>query len=445
MPRSPQSHTDDSGLTSRPAEATISSVPSFAVYLGQAAAKNLDKAIAANRWGWRDRVLDAPGQFFEGGSGRERIEALAAGDRVVFAVCRPGRSLRRDYDPDREVEFSRLVTTEVVRPLFTENSSVWEAAPDSFRNRVELRFLSERADVAGAAVSDDFKLALNASLNRGASPFRFVEADEAPAQSEWTPRELLTTLALYRGREVTDPATPEVVALADEFTSWSLQDQLGGSGVERSAGDVSELLESFATLDPQARTPGAPVVDAAIRNAWTAYLGDVDEVYAEVDRLDGLAAGDPALHPLESAEVGDYDVTIERAVRRARRREGRLVKLFGVWLEAQRHTVGSGRYEVDGVILRSDLIDLTSRILWEAKADVGRSSLRLAIGQLFDYLRHEPRCTAIGVLLPRRPSEDLLDLCASVQVAAAWLVGLDPIEFETHGLTNDNAAGSATA
>ncbi|MCP2367386.1 5-methylcytosine-specific restriction protein A [Agromyces flavus] len=61
--------------------------------------------------------------------------------------------------------------------------------------------------------------------------------------------------------------------------------------------------------------------------------------------------------------------------------------------------------------LLTDVYDERDRILYEAKAIAGRSDLRMAVGQLYDYRRHievaDLRCS---VLLPARPSADLRDL-----------------------------------
>jgi len=51
---------------------------------------------------------------------------------------------------------------------------------------------------------------------------------------------------------------------------------------------------------------------------------------------------------------------------------------------------------------------------------VGRNAVRLAIGQLFDYRRHASGDWAIGILLPRKPEEDLINLCTYVGAGVAW-------------------------
>ena len=52
----------------------------------------------------------------------------------------------------------------------------------------------------------------------------------------------------------------------------------------------------------------------------------------------------------------------------------------------------------------------------EAKGSVGRAAIRMAIGQLIDYSRfvEKPQCS---VLLPEKPSEDLLELLAAAGIS----------------------------
>lgn len=74
--------------------------------------------------------------------------------------------------------------------------------------------------------------------------------------------------------------------------------------------------------------------------------------------------------------------------------------------------------------LLTDVYDQTDRVLYEAKASAGRASLRMAVGQLYDYRRHLDvdglRCS---VLLPSRPTADLRDYVASAGLGVAFKDG----------------------
>ena len=67
-----------------------------------------------------------------------------------------------------------------------------------------------------------------------------------------------------------------------------------------------------------------------------------------------------------------------------------------------------------------DLVDETDHVLYEAKGDVRRNSIRMAIGQLLDYRRFESLLMSLAILLPRRPTQDLIELIHSVPVSAVW-------------------------
>jgi hypothetical protein len=73
-----------------------------------------------------------------------------------------------------------------------------------------------------------------------------------------------------------------------------------------------------------------------------------------------------------------------------------------------------------GERLACDLFDETTGTLVEAKGDVRRESLRMAVGQLIDYRRLEGTKVHPAVLLPRRPSDDLKSFLRSAGVALVY-------------------------
>lgn len=59
--------------------------------------------------------------------------------------------------------------------------------------------------------------------------------------------------------------------------------------------------------------------------------------------------------------------------------------------------------------------------LYEAKGTANREAIRHAIGQLFDYQRHIPKDgVRLALLLPHRPSDDLLDLIAGLGMSCVY-------------------------
>jgi hypothetical protein len=71
--------------------------------------------------------------------------------------------------------------------------------------------------------------------------------------------------------------------------------------------------------------------------------------------------------------------------------------------------------------------------LIEAKPDASRESIRIAIGQLFDYRRFERAPVELGVLVPERPAVDLVKLLDDLDIACIWAGGEDGFEDNRFG------------
>lgn len=96
----------------------------------------------------------------------------------------------------------------------------------------------------------------------------------------------------------------------------------------------------------------------------------------------------------------------------AQRREGILVTAFKDWLERDGHKTCRHRIRPTGELedIWTDIYDLTDGILYEAKASSTRGDVRMAIGQLLDYGRFILPKPRLAVLLPSKPSVDILKL-----------------------------------
>jgi hypothetical protein len=108
----------------------------------------------------------------------------------------------------------------------------------------------------------------------------------------------------------------------------------------------------------------------------------------------------------------------------AERTEGKLVRAFADHLRLRGHEVTRHRIEPKGVAkpLYTDLYDVTTKTLYEAKGSVARTSMRMAIGQLLDYARFLDS-PSLALLVPSRPEVDLLDLCAGLHIRVVWPEG----------------------
>ncbi len=116
---------------------------------------------------------------------------------------------------------------------------------------------------------------------------------------------------------------------------------------------------------------------------------------------------------VEALESEAYEV---RAVaeRVGTQPEKELVQRFEQYLTFHHHRARGRTIAMpEGGPLRIDIVDLDENIIYEAKADAGRMSVRLALGQLLDYehnARAERPGTRMAVLLPTRPAQDLVEL-----------------------------------
>ncbi|MGH7484590.1 MAG: hypothetical protein ACREMY_03155, partial [bacterium] len=129
--------------------------------------------------------------------------------------------------------------------------------------------------------------------------------------------------------------------------------------------------------------------------------------------------------PIEQGNVEGYDVMPSSTVKRAERREARLVRDYCSYVEMQGDDVARNKLLPHGAShpLYSDIFNNTRGQLIEAKAGLTRGDIRMAIGQLADYGRYVSPGSAHAVLLDAKPKADLLDLLASQGIAAIWRNG----------------------
>lgn len=136
--------------------------------------------------------------------------------------------------------------------------------------------------------------------------------------------------------------------------------------------------------------------------------------------------------PTEELDVAIIDVEQQHTERtfvdparepyEAERTEAKLVRNYVEHLRLQGHNVMRQRISVPGQSkpLITDACDLTTNRLYEAKGSVSREAIRMAIGQLFDYqrfLKDEPN---LSLLVPSAPEQELIDLCARLQIDVVW-------------------------
>ncbi|MFE4859392.1 restriction endonuclease [Streptomyces sp. NPDC056670] len=168
-------------------------------------------------------------------------------------------------------------------------------------------------------------------------------------------------------------------------------------------------------------TTDAPGIDGVIRTVIMFRLRPVDKAAPKVDLAPSPAPSTQVEDvAIEQQNVELMTVSPSGKSRQSERREAKLVKAYGRYLASRGHDFSRKKIVPEGEVkaLYTDLYDLTDGVLIEAKANVTREAIRMAIGQLFDYRRHLDPKPEIALLLPSKPRLDLLKLCHAAEVAA---------------------------
>ena len=135
--------------------------------------------------------------------------------------------------------------------------------------------------------------------------------------------------------------------------------------------------------------------------------------------------------PLENHTVQEFQRAAVRAGTGVKR-EHELVSAFQSVLEGRGSELNRFRVYPRGstVPLFTDLHDKTNGVLYEAKADATRNSVRVGLGQLLDYRRYVNgrKCC---LLLPAKPNDDLLELVSEYDIDVVWQLGNTPV-FHVH-------------
>jgi len=126
--------------------------------------------------------------------------------------------------------------------------------------------------------------------------------------------------------------------------------------------------------------------------------------------------------PIEDGKVQGYEITPKIDVKRAVRREARLVRDYSAFLMEQGDEIARHKVSPPSAVypIYSDLFNKTRGHLIEAKAGMDRGDIRMAIGQLADYGRFIDSVERRAVLLEAKPLPDLLDLLSSQEIDAIW-------------------------
>lgn len=169
----------------------------------------------------------------------------------------------------------------------------------------------------------------------------------------------------------------------------------------------------------------APGADGVMRTVFVFHLRPVGEVLRRPEDVSTRSAtptpeGFAVEVPLENHTTSSFEQP-GAGPSTAEKREQALVEAFKAFLmsygsELNRHKVYP---KGSSTPLFTDIHDKTNGVLYEAKADATRNSVRSGLEQLLDYRRYVTG-KPCRLLLPARPSGDLLDLLALHDIAAVW-------------------------
>ncbi|MFE2105253.1 restriction endonuclease [Kitasatospora sp. NPDC059463] len=171
----------------------------------------------------------------------------------------------------------------------------------------------------------------------------------------------------------------------------------------------------------------APETDnGPLRKVIVFRLRAVDtEPQAPTTRLGRLLKAKPEAVktlPVEQQVTEKSFVDPNREPYEAERKEGKLLTAFSDFLRAKQHEVVRQQILPAGETrpLFTDLYAADLDLLVEAKGSVTREAVRMAIGQLADYIRFLPAGTTKAILVPSKPRADLLVLAESQGCTVIW-------------------------
>ncbi len=288
----------------------------------------------------------------------------------------------------------------------------------------------DRPDL-GPLPTQDFSSG-NAKVTRFLESLGF-DVMNIPRNPPWAKEELILALDLYLRSGVLSEGHPDVQDLSRVLRSLSIHTERPDPETFRNPSGVNLKLGNFAAIDPNYNGQGMRRGGKRDAKVWERYASDEDTLYAAASAV-RKGHGLPEAHhaeptsasvqkvAVEAQHVEQFHVSFPDHTTKASRKEQSLVLAYTDHLRSQGHCVTRHRYPLHETVhtLACDLVDETCHILYEAKGDVLRTSVRMAIGQLLDYRRFEETPKKLAILLPRQPSPDLIKLIHSVPASVVW-------------------------
>jgi hypothetical protein len=243
----------------------------------------------------------------------------------------------------------------------------------------------------------------------------------------WSDEELILALDLYLRDGPLDGKDGRVVELSKVLNALTIHADRPDAERFRNPNAVALKLANFSALDPGYRGKGMTRGGRRDAEVWATFSRDEDGLREAAEYIrrglgwvefENNARTQPRVSAVdvEASDTLRFQVDRQATTLEAERREQQLVRDYKIYLMDAGHTVVRHRYDFDGRSLYCDLFDETARSLHEAKGDVRRESVRMAVGQLLDYARFYEQRPRMVLLLPRRPTEDIERFVAAVGI-----------------------------
>ncbi|WP_194288569.1 hypothetical protein [Ornithinicoccus halotolerans] len=190
--------------------------------------------------------------------------------------------------------------------------------------------------------------------------------------------------------------------------------------VFRSEGRETTYLGAFALADPPYYRADALDREGEMRSVLVFRLSPLGHVLKDSKDEADLDAATPEELPVEASNVDKYAAQRPDEPKAAVRREAKLVARYTEWLRARGQATVRHRVPIPGGgYIFTDIYNKATEELVEAKASAARTYVRAGLGQVLDYARfldHKSK----ALLLPVRPSDDLIDLLIEYDCAVVW-------------------------
>lgn len=190
----------------------------------------------------------------------------------------------------------------------------------------------------------------------------------------------------------------------------------------RSQGSLTTYIGAFTLGDPPYEWKQIPAERGPDRKGIIFNLAPLEADVSTLPLYGGekFTSKEPQQVPWTPPSFDAYEIgPAEANQRTVSRVEFELQADFGNWLKVQGHELGRLRIPAGSGIIEPDLFNATLNQIVEAKKSSARGYVRMAIGQVLDYLNNvtdqNPDISA-AILLPGAPASDLIALCRKLGI-----------------------------